>query len=623
MINLEKCEVSFSKRLPSDTIHRVSSFLGFKQVDSHDKYLDLPTLFKRSKKISFSGIKDRVWKKLQGWKEKLLLKAGKEILIKAVAQSIPTYAMSCFKLPSSFCDEVERIIRNFWWGTSNSERGIPWKAWKDLCRPKSEGGLGFRDLKSFNLALLAKQFWRLHLYPNSLLARTLSARYYPKTSIWESKVDFNPSYALRSIWDTRPVINLGVRWRVGDGRSINIWSDAWLGGMGSGKIISPPHFLDREPTVASILDKDQCCCQLDRISEIFLQVDVDRITQVPINSTNSPDERVWAASEDGCFRVRDAYSLALKAQPVASSSHGDDPVWSKLWSLHIQPKAKIFMWRALWNILPHGSNLRRKGIPNVEKCKRCGLEEDNVHVLLLCSWANQVWAHVEGLPNSSQFSSFRDWFGSMCLANHHEILEIVSVCAWQVWCARNELYFENSMLSPTSCFKRASDMLDEYKNANAAARHDTKCRAPSKWCAPEQDSVKLNVDAAVNVPENKIGLGIVARNSVGHVLLAASKTLWPFSSVERAELSAFYWAVDLVKERRWSKVIIEGDAQNVVKALQGTLHRGYHSQVMVDNITHAASLGSHISFSFCFREANSVAHRLARWAIASISSCIW
>lgn len=117
MVNLKKCEVSFSNKRTADIRRRVTSVLGIKEVLSHDKYLGLPTLFKRSKKISFTGIKDRIWKKLQGWKEKLLSKAGKEILIKAVAQSIPSYAMSCFKLPASFCDDVERIMRNFWWGT--------------------------------------------------------------------------------------------------------------------------------------------------------------------------------------------------------------------------------------------------------------------------------------------------------------------------------------------------------------------------------------------------------------------------------------------------------------------------------------------------------------------------
>lgn len=152
--------------------------------------------------------------KLQGWKEKLLSKAGKEILIKAVAQPIPTYAMSCFKLPNSFGEDIESIIRKFWWGTSSSDRGIPWKVWSDLCRPKSEGGLGFRDLKLFNLSLLAKQLWRIHVAPLSLLARVLEARYFPMMTVWEAKTRSNPSYAWRSMLSSWSVLELGVRWRV-------------------------------------------------------------------------------------------------------------------------------------------------------------------------------------------------------------------------------------------------------------------------------------------------------------------------------------------------------------------------------------------------------------------------
>lgn len=157
----EKCEVSFNKSLEVSYRRKVSSILGIKEVHSHHRYLGLPTIFMRSKRFSFSNLRDRIWKNLQGWKEKLLSKAGKEVLIKVVDQSIPTYAMSCFKLPASFCNEVTSIIRNFWWGTTNSERGIPWKAWKKICRSKYEGSLSFRDLENFNLAHLAKHFWRL------------------------------------------------------------------------------------------------------------------------------------------------------------------------------------------------------------------------------------------------------------------------------------------------------------------------------------------------------------------------------------------------------------------------------------------------------------------------------
>lgn len=65
-----------------------------REVDRHEKYLALPTIIGNKKKVVFSGIKERIWKKLQGRKEKLLSKLGKEVLLKAVIQFIPTYMMS-------------------------------------------------------------------------------------------------------------------------------------------------------------------------------------------------------------------------------------------------------------------------------------------------------------------------------------------------------------------------------------------------------------------------------------------------------------------------------------------------------------------------------------------------
>lgn len=82
---------------------------------------------------------------------------------------------------------------------------------------------------------------------------------------------------------------------------------------------------------------------MDIINDMFLQVDVDRIKKVPISNSNSPDERVWVASDDGGFRVRDAYSLALRSQSFASCSSGSDPLWKKIWNRHIHPKAKVFL----------------------------------------------------------------------------------------------------------------------------------------------------------------------------------------------------------------------------------------------------------------------------------------
>lgn len=124
LVNFEKSEVSYSRNVQNQEKEMICQQIAIKIVTSHSRYLGLPVVFGRSKKDIFSFVQERVWKKVKGWKEKFLSRAGKETLIKAVAQAIPNYIMSCYKLPEGCCHAIEGMLAKFWWGSDETCRKV-------------------------------------------------------------------------------------------------------------------------------------------------------------------------------------------------------------------------------------------------------------------------------------------------------------------------------------------------------------------------------------------------------------------------------------------------------------------------------------------------------------------
>ncbi|WOG84407.1 hypothetical protein DCAR_0103590 [Daucus carota subsp. sativus] len=137
-INFQKSGIYFSANVRVDKQEEIKNMLEVHNDLSSGRYLGLPSLIGRSKKQVFNFLKDRLWRKIQGWSSKCLSKAGKAVLLRNVAQAVPSYAMSCFMLPKSLCKELERMMNSFWWGSKDNERkGIRWLSWTNMSMSKS------------------------------------------------------------------------------------------------------------------------------------------------------------------------------------------------------------------------------------------------------------------------------------------------------------------------------------------------------------------------------------------------------------------------------------------------------------------------------------------------------
>jgi hypothetical protein len=147
----------FYAKTPEEKLRNISTF----HIRSYHVYYEgmrsiTRSLVGKSRVAAFMGVKNRIWERINGWKEKFFSQAGKEVLLKAVIQSIPTYTMSVFQLPKTLCKDINSMMAKFWWGHKGSDARIAWMSWERMGRAKVKGGMGYRDLENFNMALLAK-----------------------------------------------------------------------------------------------------------------------------------------------------------------------------------------------------------------------------------------------------------------------------------------------------------------------------------------------------------------------------------------------------------------------------------------------------------------------------------
>lgn len=209
-INSSKSSVFFSSNTIQYNKTDLCNELQMQEADAHSKYLGLPNSLGRRKSEMLGYLKESVKKKIQSWEGKIISRGGKETLIKSVLQSLPSYAMYVFLLPLEITRDIERSLTKFWWSTGNESK-ISWMCWDRMAKHKDAGGLGFRDFRDFNLAMLGKQGWRFVVNPDSLVSRLFKAKYFSGGNFIQANLGHSPSFVWRSIFAAKEVVLAGMR----------------------------------------------------------------------------------------------------------------------------------------------------------------------------------------------------------------------------------------------------------------------------------------------------------------------------------------------------------------------------------------------------------------------------
>jgi hypothetical protein len=228
-INLSKSEI-----VPIGEVQDVgllASVFGCRVVGLHMKYLGLPLGAHCKATTIWNGVLETTERRLAGWKRCLLSKGGKLTLIKSTLSNIPTYLLSLFPIPSSVANRLERMQRNFLWGGIKEENKFHLVNWSKVCSPLQNGGLGIRNLRRFNQALLGKWLWRFAMEKDALWRKVVEVKYESMAGGWCTNQVMR-SYGvgvwkhIRRGWEC---FSKFIKFEVGDGYHISFWHDTWCG----------------------------------------------------------------------------------------------------------------------------------------------------------------------------------------------------------------------------------------------------------------------------------------------------------------------------------------------------------------------------------------------------------
>lgn len=280
--------------------------------------------------------------------------AGRVALINSILNSLPLLYLSFFKAPKVVRVEITKLQRQFLWGSKQGLRKIAWIRWDKITQSKQQGGLGVKDIKAFNIALLAKWRWNLFHQPNYLWVRVLCSKYggfqnlcaqnaIRKDSVWGKDLLKACGGLELDEWFGRQ-----LEWKMNSGRSVRFWLDNWRG-CAPLAVTFPSLFVLSEQQHDMISDMGSLrdgkwwwnlrwnTNKNER--DINLEIQLRQMIGEWSSPINTPDMWIWKSETSGLFSVKTTYRVLQSENLIRE----ENSVFKWLWSIKAPQKALIFL----------------------------------------------------------------------------------------------------------------------------------------------------------------------------------------------------------------------------------------------------------------------------------------
>jgi ribonuclease HI len=425
----------------------------------------------------------------------------------------------------------------------------------------------------------------------------------------------------------------GLVRRVGDGTTIQLWSDPWLPREWSRQPITP-----RGQTIISkvseLIDPYSGSWDVQLVQSIFLKQDVDLILAIPLRE-EMEDEWAWHYEPKGIFTVKSAYKLSRKLQEVAlgqpgcsNFGPGSGFCWQSIWKAPCTLKIQQFLWRFAHNSLPVRMNIKRRGMDIDTICPVCQrLDEDGAHLFLKCKPVKQLWTDL-GLEDLrlDQVDSLSPKDLIECLLAAPEEKKILGISLlWNWWSTRNKVNAEGQTLKLQTTLFQIRKSAREFKDFFVKVTVE-QLKPVQKWRRPEGDILKINIDGSFNQKDKSGGWGFIIRDADGDAVGSGAGKLEHLQDPLQAEAEACIHAMEWAREWGMTKVTIETDAQLLQHAITGNTYDLAPNGVLFREIKAFSRLNfSSFSLLYCSRECNKIADFLADYGskMVNVPQAVW